>query len=184
MRSFPALLIAVLLLGCGGNSFHGTVGATTLSPKEAIFFIATPVFSGPTPALTPLPSLLIMEMAEQTGLCDAYQNGGVTTNYLELSFQDTATSAPTAAGLPTGTYYVGDTSNPLEVSAYYQASSSVVGEGSTGTATLESFSAQTDGTMTGSFQLTLSSDGQSTNPFTGTADVSGAFRATFCDLSN
>ena len=187
MRRIPALLvvlIAVPVLGCGGNGFHGTVGGTTLTPEEAIFFIATPVFSGPTPALTPLPSLLVMEMAEQSDLCDAYRSGGVATNYFELSLQDAASTVPSAAGIPTGTYYVGDTSNSLQASAYYRKSSSVVGQGSAGTVTLEAFEARANGTMTGSFQLTLSGNDDGTDPFQGTADVSGTFHATFCDLSN
>jgi hypothetical protein len=174
-------MLCVLMLGCGGTTFHGSVDGETLSPKSAIFSLDTSDNgSGGTSQLV---QVLI---SDQSDLCKLLQTGVAPKNssQLGIKFYGVVTNGAFGA-VATGKYEVVTSISQLTgdkaASGYFQRSDDQClstltedqGTAVSGTAELDSFKAEASGTSSGSFNLN----------FPGTDVVSGGFDATYCDLS-
>ena len=174
-------ILGFVAVGCGGNTFGGTVAGSTLDPKGAIFDLVTENDGQGDTA-----QALVVFMSDQTDLCSVITGGHSfkSTTVLSMTFFTLNADRNAFTTVATGKYEVVQdpttaTGQNIASISYAQSDSScnsltsqTAGTATGGTAEVDSFKSQSGGTSSGSFNL----------DFTGTDTAKGSFNATWCDM--
>ena len=173
------VIFCLTLAACGGNSFTGSVGGVSFTPRDAVFdTIAIDDGNGRTG------TALYLVMADGTGLCDYLQAAtapqSVTLFETELVSLDASSTlqTPQPGKYPVSQFLTAEPGNSAEaLFAKYDSHcqdtlATGAGTAMSGTFSLDSVKAASGGTLSGSFDVT----------FSGTDAGKGDLHATFCKL--